>query len=212
NTPCDVLTNIDEIDLYKPAENSGKDFVAMIEELKQDLTNGRKLINITKKLLKRSGYMKALVEENSPKSMTRRENVLELQNAISYFEKNNDDATLSQFLQEITLITDTDKYDEQKPAVTLMTVHAAKGLEFPAMFAEGMEEEFFPIGGGNGMEADIEEERRLFYVAITRAQEHLFFSYCKPRYKYGEERRMARSRFLDEVSPDVVRTEAGATI
>src|SRR5699024_4932789 len=98
--------------LYKPAENSVKDFVAMIEELKQDLTNGRKLINITKKLLKRSGYMKSLVEENSPKSMTRRENILELQNAISYYEKNNNNASLSSFLQEISLITDSDKYDE----------------------------------------------------------------------------------------------------
>ena len=212
NPLWEVLTNVDEIDLYKPAENSVKDFVAMIEELKQDLTNGRKLINITKKLLKRSGYMKSLVEENSPKSMTRRENILELQNAISYYEKNNNNASLSSFLQEISLITDSDKYDEDKSAVTMMTVHAAKGLEFPAVFVVGLEEELFPVGSRDNEEVNIEEERRLFYVAITRAQEVLFFSHCRNRYKYGEEQRKRRSRFLDEVTADVVRTETGATI
>src|SRR5699024_9206369 len=212
NPLWEVLTNVDEIDLYKPAENSVKDFVAMIEELKQDLTNGRKLINITKKLLKRSGYMKSLVEENSPKSMTRRENILELQNAISYYEKNNNNASLSSFLQEISLITDSDKYDEDKSAVTMMTVNAAKGLEFPAVFVVGLEEELFPVGSRDNEEVNIEEERRLFYVAITHAQEVLFFSHCRNRYKYGEEQRKRRSRFLDEVTADVVRTETGATI
>lgn len=207
-----ILENVEGIDLYKPAENSVKDFVAMINELKQDLQDGEKLINVTKKLLERSGYMKALVEENSPKSMTRRENILELQNAISYFEKNNNNPSLSSFLQEISLITDTDKYDEDKPAVTMMTVHAAKGLEFPAVFVVGLEEELFPVGSRDKEEMNIEEERRLFYVAITRAEEVLFFSHCRTRYKYGEEQRKRRSRFLDEVSADVVRTETGASI
>ncbi|WP_372637306.1 ATP-dependent helicase, partial [Fodinibius sp.] len=207
-----VLENVGEIDLYKPAEKSVREFVSMINELKEDLKNGKKLINITKKLLERSGYMKSLVEENSPKSMTRRENILELQNAISYFEKNNNNASLSSFLQEISLITDTDKYDEEKPAVTMMTVHAAKGLEFPVVFVVGLEEELFPVGSRDSEEVNIEEERRLFYVAITRAEEVLFFSHCRSRYKYGEEQRKRRSRFLDEVSPDVVRTETGASI
>src|SRR5690625_222640 len=207
-----VLENVGEIDLYKPAENSVKTFVSMISELKQDLKNGEKLIHITKKLLEKSGYMKALVEENSPKSMTRRENILELENAISYYEKNNTNPSLSAFLQEISLITDTDKYDEDKPAVTMMTVHAAKGLEFPVVFVVGLEEELFPVGSRDKEEVNIEEERRLFYVAITRAEEVLFFSHCRSRYKFGEEQRKRRSRFLDEVSPDVVRTETGASI
>ncbi len=207
-----ILENVEEADVYKPAENSVKEFVAMIEELKQDLAQGKKLINVTKKLLERSGYMKALVEENTPKAMTRRENILELENAISYFEKTNDNATLSAFLQEITLITDTDKYDEDKPAVTMMTVHAAKGLEFPVVFVVGLEEELFPVGSRNNEDVNIEEERRLFYVAITRAEKELFFSHCRSRYKYGEEQRKMRSRFLDEVSSDVVRTETGASI
>jgi DNA helicase-2/ATP-dependent DNA helicase PcrA len=207
----ETLKDVESIGLYKPAENSVKRFFTMMQDLKKDVEGNNSLTEVVKKLLEQSGYMKALVEENSPTSMTRRENILELENAISYYEKNNDEANLNQFLQEISLITDTDKYDGDKPAVTLMTVHGAKGLEFPVVFAAGMEEELFPIGGG-GMEADIEEERRLFYVAITRAEKHLFFSHCKSRYKFGEEKMMMRSRFLDEVSQDIVRTETGATI
>jgi DNA helicase-2/ATP-dependent DNA helicase PcrA len=207
-----ILENVGEIDIYKPAERSVKKFLAMMKELKADLNNDTPLTEVVKKLLEKSGYMKSLVEENSPKSMSRRENILELENAISYFQKNNKTPNLSSFLQEITLITNSDKYDEDKPAVTLMTVHAAKGLEFPVIFSVGLEEDLFPMGGRNGDEANIEEERRLFYVAITRAQKHLFFSYCRSRYKYGEEKAMMRSRFLDEVSSDVVRTETGSTI
>ncbi|MDY6868842.1 MAG: UvrD-helicase domain-containing protein, partial [Chloroflexota bacterium] len=139
-----ILKHVEDADLYKPAENSVKKFVAMIQDLKRDLANGVALSEVTKKLLEQSGYMKALVEENSPKSMSRRENINELQNAISYFEKNTKNPKLSNFLQEISLITDTDKYDEDKPAVTLMTVHAAKGLEFPVVFVVGLEEELFP--------------------------------------------------------------------
>lgn len=207
-----ILKNVEKADLYKPAENSVKEFVEMIQKLKSDLENGVSLGEVTKKLLEKSGYMKALVEENSPKSMSRRENIIELQNAISYFEKNTKNPKLSSFLQEISLITDTDKYDEDKPAATLMTVHAAKGLEFPVVFVVGLEEELFPVGSRNNEDVDIEEERRLFYVAITRAEDQLFFSHCRTRWKYGEEKPMLRSRFLDEVSPDVVRTETGSTI
>ncbi|MDX1671290.1 MAG: 3'-5' exonuclease [Balneolaceae bacterium] len=207
-----VLLEVGEVDVYKPAEKSVREFTAMIRDLKRDLEGGSSITEVVRKLLEQSGYMKSLVEENSPKSMTRRENILELQNAISFFEKNTDSPSLSKFLQEISLITDTDKYDEDKPAVTLMTVHASKGLEFPVVFVVGLEEDLFPVGVRNGDEADIEEERRLFYVAITRAQKQLFFSHCRSRYRFGEEKPMMRSRFLDEVNPDVVRTETGATI
>ncbi|MDZ7773297.1 MAG: UvrD-helicase domain-containing protein [Balneolaceae bacterium] len=207
-----ILENVEEADLYKPAENSVREFTAMMKELKEELAGGAPLSEVTRALLKRSGYMQALVEENSPKSMSRRENILELENAINYFQKNSSNPSLAAFLQEISLITDSDKYDDEKPAVTLMTVHAAKGLEFPAVFVVGLEEELFPVGSRENEEANIEEERRLFYVAITRAQEKLFFSHCRSRYKYGEEKPMARSRFLEEVSPDVVHTETGSTI
>ena len=207
-----ILQNVEEADLYKPAQNRIIEFMEMIRDLRQKLSSGSSILDVTKQMLEKSGYMKALVEENSAKSLTRRDNVLELQNAIAYFEQNNRNAQLSSFLQEISLITDTDKYDETKPMVTLMTVHASKGLEFPVVFIVGLEENLFPMGAREGEEANIEEERRLFYVAITRAQKHLFFSHSKMRYKFGEEQRQARSRFLDEVDPGIVRTESGATI
>jgi DNA helicase-2/ATP-dependent DNA helicase PcrA len=207
-----ILQNVEDADLYKPAQNRIIEFMEMIRDLRQKLSSGSSILDVTKQMLEKSGYMKALVEENSAKSLTRRDNVLELQNAIAYFEQNNRNAQLSSFLQEISLITDTDKYDETKPMVTLMTVHASKGLEFPVVFIVGLEENLFPMGAREGEEANIEEERRLFYVAITRAQKHLFFSHSKMRYKFGEEQRQARSRFLDEVDPGIVRTESGATI
>jgi DNA helicase II / ATP-dependent DNA helicase PcrA len=207
-----ILGNVEDADLYKPAKARIGEFVQMINNLRDLLESGTPILDVTKKVLEKSGYLKALVEDGSAQALTRRDNVLELQNAIAYYQQNNRNAKLANFLQEISLITDADKYDEDKPAVTLMTVHASKGLEFPVVFIVGLEENLFPMGPREGEEANYEEERRLFYVAITRAQKKLFFSYSKLRYKFGEEQRQARSRFLDEVDPGVVRTETGATI
>ncbi len=207
-----IIKNVESADLYKPAKARIGEFTKMIDSARAQLKSGAKLTTVTKQMLEKSGYVRVLVEENSAQSLTRRDNVLELQNAIAYYEQNTKNANLASFLQDISLITDTDKYDENIPAVTLMTAHASKGLEFPSVFIVGLEENLFPMGGRNGEEADIEEERRLFYVAITRAQKHLYFSYAKMRFKFGEEQRQARSRFLDEVDPGVVRMETGATI
>lgn len=207
-----IIKNVESAELYKPAKARIGEFTKMIDSARAQLKSGAKLTTVTKQMLEKSGYVRVLVEENSAQSLTRRDNVLELQNAIAYYEQNTKNANLASFLQDISLITDTDKYDENIPAVTLMTAHASKGLEFPSVFIVGLEENLFPMGGRNGEEADIEEERRLFYVAITRAQKHLYFSYAKMRFKFGEEQRQARSRFLDEVDPGVVRMETGATI
>lgn len=211
-TVWSITTNIESAELYKPAKIKIAEFVDMIYSLRKQLEDGAPILDVTKRVLEKSGYMKSLIEENSAQSLSRRDNVLELQNAIAYYQQNNRNGTLATFLQEVSLITDSDKYDETKPAVTLMTVHASKGLEFPVVFIVGLEENLFPMGARDGEEANIEEERRLFYVAITRAQKNLFFSFSKMRFKYGEEQRQARSRFLDEVDSGVVRTETGATI
>ncbi|GAB5409269.1 MAG: 3'-5' exonuclease [Balneolaceae bacterium] len=207
-----MLEQVEQTDVYKPAKVRVREFVNMVNRLRQELEQGLSLSEVTRSVLEQSGYMKALVEENSHDSMMRRENILEFQNAISYYEKGTSKPSLSAFLQEISLITDGDKFDENKPAVTLMTVHGSKGLEFPVVFVVGLEENLFPVGGREGFDADVEEERRLFYVAITRAEERLYFSYCKTRFKFGEEQQQLRSRFLNEVDPGVVRTETGATI
>lgn len=207
-----VIQHVEDLDVYKPAKARVREFVNMIDRLRQDLENGESLVNVTKSMLEQSGYMRALVEENSHESMMRRDNVIELQNAISYYSKGKSKPSLSAFLQEISLITDADKFDEDKPAITLMTVHASKGLEFPVVFIVGLEENLFPMGARDNFDVDIEEERRLFYVAITRAEQRLYFSHCRSRFKFGEETRQARSRFLDEVDAGVVQTETGATI
>lgn len=207
-----MLQNVESTNVYKPAKVRIREFVDMINRLSDNLQNGAVLSEVTRAVLEQSGYMKALVEENSHESMMRRENILEFQNAISYYEKGTSKPSLSAFLQEISLITDGDKFDENKPAITLMTVHGSKGLEFPSVFVVGLEENLFPVGSREGFDADIEEERRLFYVAITRAEERLYFSHCKTRFKFGEEQQQLRSRFIDEVDPGVVRTETGATI
>ena len=206
-----ILKNNDDIDVYKPARNQINAFVAIIEDVRNRL-GGEPLVDTAKYLMKQTGYLQQFVQENTHESLGRRDNVMELFNALAYHEKSTQNATLSTFLQDISLVTDTDTYDEYKPAVTLMTVHASKGLEFPVVFIVGLEEELFPIGGRNGDEVDMEEERRLFYVAITRAKKELYFSHAKLRFKFGEEKPMLRSRFLDEVDPAVVRTETGSTI
>lgn len=211
-TVWSIFEDVENSNIYKPAITRVREFVNMIKNLRMELEGGKGLTAVTRAILEQSGYMKALVEENSQESMMRRDNILELQNAISYYENGNANPSLSSFLQEISLITDQDKFDENKPAVTLMTVHASKGLEFPVVFVVGLEENLFPVGARDNFDVDIEEERRLFYVAITRAEERLYFSTCRTRYKFGEETMQIRSRFLDEVDPGVVRTEAGATI
>ncbi len=207
-----LLQNVESTDVYKPAKVRIREFVDMINRLKSEVDNGLGLTEATKSIMEQSGYMRALVEENSQQSMMRRDNILEFQNAISFYEKGNANPSLSAFLQEISLITDQDKFDENKPAITLMTVHASKGLEFPVVFVVGLEENLFPVGARAGFDVDIEEERRLFYVAITRAEERLYFSHARTRYKFGEEQRQIRSRFIDEVDAGVVRTETGSTI
>lgn len=198
--------------LPKPAVARVAGFVRMIESTRRALAEGASLLDATRQILNESGYLKALVQENSHESLARRDNVVELQNAIAWFEQQNPGGSLSQFLQEISLVTDADKYDENKPAVTMMTVHASKGLEFPVVFVTGLEEDLFPMGPRDGEEADIEEERRLFYVAATRAEQRLYLSTCQSRFRFGEESMQIRSRFIDEVDPDVIRTETGASI
>lgn len=208
----DVLRQVDSIKVYKPAKARIKEFVYIIEHCRKLLEDdSTSLVDVTRKLLEKTGYVKQFVEENTQESLGRRENVMELINAIAQHEEQRG-KDLSTFLQEISLYSDTDGYDENQPAVTLMTVHGAKGLEFPVVFVVGLEEELFPMGGRNGEEADFEEERRLFYVAITRAKRELYFSHAKQRSRFGERKSMKRSRFLDEVDSAVVRTEAGATI
>ncbi len=207
----DVIQNVESTGIYKPTIPRIRNFVDVMQQTQQKLQEVG-LTDTVRFLLEETGYVKQFIEEHSHDSIMRRQNVMELLNAISFFEKSSNTPSLGAFLQEISLVTDLDAHDTEKPAVTLMTAHGSKGLEFPVVYITGLEEDLFPIGGRVGEEVDVEEERRLFYVAITRAKKLLFFSYAKNRFRFGEQIEMRRSRFLDEVDSAVVRTETGATI
>ncbi|MDQ7040465.1 MAG: UvrD-helicase domain-containing protein [Rhodothermus sp.] len=164
---------------------------------------------LARSLLQESGLFEELRREGTPEALARWENVQELLNAIAeYVATAGEQATLSGFLQEVALLTDLDEMPEDN-RVTLMTLHASKGLEFPVVFITGLEEGLFPLAQATQDRKDLEEERRLFYVGVTRAQRHLFLCYARSRYRYGEQQPSVRSRFLEELDTDVIVTEAG---
>lgn len=159
-------------------------------------------------LLDETGYLRELEKENSVESAARLENLKELGTAISDYEQRTPDGNLAGFIEEIALMTDYDRKAEAEFSVTLMTVHSAKGLEFPVVYLVGMEEEMFPSQrrDGAGEDSDsIEEERRLCYVGMTRARHQLYMTTAKMRRVFGVTHVRSPSRFLDELPPDGVK-------
>ncbi|NLW53144.1 MAG: UvrD-helicase domain-containing protein [Tissierellia bacterium] len=153
-------------------------------------------------IFEKSGYQKMLVDSKTIEDKSRIENIESLINAVTEFEKDNPEASLSEYLQNVSLLSDVDKTTEEQ-GVSLMTIHAAKGLEYDVVFLTGMEEGLFP----NRMaleEGGLEEERRLCYVAITRARKRLFISSCMNRMTYGQNNRSLESRFMKEIEEAVV--------
>ena len=156
-------------------------------------------------LVKRSGIMAEIYQDRSPENMSRQENIEELVNGMHDFcdgrqEEGNPHVLLSDYLSEIALLTDQDEEQgEAQPKVTLMTIHSAKGLEFPNVFVVGLEENLFPSPLSSASYRALEEERRLFYVAVTRAEDHCYLSYAKSRFKYGKMEFCNPSRFLKDI-------------
>ena len=159
-------------------------------------------------IAKNSGMVEELYSDKSIEGLSRYENIQELLNGIKEYvdDPEREDKTLGAFLQDIALVTDSDVKDAQQDgdAVTLMTIHSAKGLEFRNVYIVGMEENLFPSQMMITSRADLEEERRLFYVAITRAEKKLTLSYATSRYQWGNLRSCEKSRFLDEIDPQFV--------
>lgn len=165
---------------------------------------------VAKGLIQASGLLEELRRDNTPENLMRWENIQELLNAIAEFsESQGEEGTLGAFMQEVSLLTDADQSDDGDNRVTLMTLHASKGLEFPAIFLTGLEDGLFPLQMATESPDDLEEERRLFYVGATRAERLLFLSFARSRYRYGDQQPAIRSRFLDEIDASVVRTESG---
>ena len=198
----EIIKKSDEYGLNRVFLNS-REFVNIIEELKEkkDKMNISDLIKLT---LKKSGYTKALEQENTLEAQNRVANLDEFLTVAIEFEEQSADHSLTEFLEGITLSSDLDNIEEQEESVTLMTLHSAKGLEFPVVFLIGMEEGIFP-GYQSIMEPkELEEERRLCYVGITRAKENLFLTCSRQRTIFGSTSYNPVSRFLEEIPQELL--------
>ncbi len=198
----EIIKNAEQYGLNRVFLNS-REFVNVIEELRTK-KDDMKISDLIKETLKKSGYTKALENENTIEAENRIENLDEFLTVAIEFEDESADNKLSDFLEGITLSSDIDNMEETEENVTLMTLHSAKGLEFPVVFLVGMEEGIFPGYKSIGEPKELEEERRLCYVGITRAKEHLFLTCSKQRTIFGSTSCNQVSRFLREIPSDLL--------
>ena len=197
---------------YGPLEKSaGKfgQFSQMVESLAQLLDDGMSLPDFYEEVLVRTGYEDMLKAKETEENKTRLENVRELKSSIYSYVENAETPSLAGFLEEIALYTDLEQYNEGDDAVVMMTMHSAKGLEFPRVFLVGFEDGLFPGMRAIGDAEEMEEERRLCYVAITRAKQTLTISYARQRMIYGRTAASLPSRFLKEIPEECVVKKGG---
>ena len=202
----EVLTNVEHF-LPGRAANAVNGFVTLIKSFQLSAQN-KDAYEAASHIAKNSGLLKELYDDKTIEGLNRYENVQELLNAIKEYVDTPEveDKSIGAFLQEVALLTDQDNDKNQDTDfVTLMTIHAAKGLEFKNVFVVGLEEDLFPSQMMLSSRADLEEERRLFYVAITRAKENLYFSYALSRYRFGRLMNCEASRFIEEVDPSYIK-------
>ncbi len=185
-------------------------FSALIEGMAQLLEDGMSLPDFYDELLIRTGYVDMLNAKDTEENKTRLENVRELKSSIHSYIENADVPTLAGFLEEIALYTDLEQYNESDDAVVMMTMHSAKGLEFPHVFLVGFEDGLFPGMRAIGDTEEMEEERRLCYVAITRAKKTLTISHARQRMLYGRTSAAMASRFLKEIPEEYVVRKGGS--
>ncbi|KFN91377.1 ATP-dependent DNA helicase [Tetragenococcus muriaticus PMC-11-5] len=175
------------------------------------------MTELTKEVLQESGYYDELKAQNSLESQARLENLEEFLTVTQDFDKQYENMAdeekeapenkLTVFLNDLSLLSDVDQYEEESSEVTLMTLHAAKGLEFPVVFLIGMEENIFPLSRSLMEESELEEERRLAYVGITRAEEKLYLTNAFSRTLYGKPQYNRPSRFVEEINPELLSSD-----
>ena len=192
-----------------------KNFATLITELQEEVKT-KNADEFVKDLIKKTGIFADVYVDNLPENVSKQENLQELVNAIIDFctnrEESGESATISDFLSEVSLATDQDKGDEgEAEKVTLMTIHAAKGLEFPNIYIVGMEEDLFPSSMSKESVSELEEERRLFYVAITRAEKRCTLSYATSRYRNGQTTAPLPSRFLKDLDYQYINDTTGVS-
>ncbi len=189
--------------LNNSTKNKLLDFVVMIESIKAKLES-LDVFEITKEVLKQSGLYNLYKNDESMEGVNRIQNIEELLNGIKDFVENSDknQVSVSTFLQDVALATDQDNESDDKNKVALMTIHLAKGLEFPFVYIVGLEENLFPSAMNLNSRTELEEERRLFYVALTRAEKKIYLSYVLSRYRWGKPVDSEKSRFIDEINEE----------
>ena len=195
----EVIKRADEF-LPRIYENT-REFVQVIEELKKSDFEVSELI---KQTLNKTGYTQSLKNENTIEAESRIENLEEFLTVAMEFEKESADKSLNEFLNTISLSSDTDNLEDSDDMVTLMTLHSAKGLEYPVIFLVGLEEGIFPGYKSMDEPGEIEEERRLLYVGITRAKKYLYLTFAKKRTIFGSTSYNACSRFLKEIPKEML--------
>ncbi|MBA3985489.1 MAG: UvrD-helicase domain-containing protein [Flavobacteriales bacterium] len=201
----EVMENIDKIDLKMNSgtKNKLQDFTTMIKSF-QVLNEGYDAFQIAEHVTKKTGLVQELKKDGTPEGIARIENIEELLNGLKDFveeqkELADTSGSLAEFLEDIALATDLDNEKGDEDRVALMTIHLAKGLEFPYVYVVGMEEDLFPSGMSMNTRAELEEERRLFYVAITRAEKQAYLTYAQTRYRWGKLIDAEPSRFIEEI-------------
>jgi len=201
-----ILENLDKIDLKINAGTKTKltNFVTMIKSFQVEAKT-KNAFEITDFIIKQAKIVRDLEKDETPESLSRVENIQELLNGIQDFveeqeKKEDNNTTLAFFLEDVALATDFDKEkDDDTPRVSLMTIHLSKGLEFPYVYIVGLEENLFPSAMSSNTRTELEEERRLFYVALTRAEKQAYLSYAQTRYRWGSLNDCEPSRFIEEI-------------
>lgn len=204
----EIISHADEYPVLSRASKKMLEFSGFIKEMQEEAEE-LKLDQLLEAILKKSGYYTALSLEKETYE-DRMSNLAELKNNLLRYQQENEEGDLNGFLEEIALMTDIDNYNSSSETVTMMTLHSAKGLEFPVVFIPGMEEGIFPGLQSIYNPADIEEERRLAYVGITRAKKQLYLTNARTRLLYGSTSHNAPSRFVNEI-PDELIEHTGAT-